>query len=635
MEFVPPHSLPVTAAENPTFPIPNTRDGTLFTHPHVIPNLHQAASVGDIDQVKILLQHDASAIDAQDDAGWTAMHHACAQGHAQIVTMLICNGASLDLRTHDGDGWSCLGLAASRGHLPVVQQLLSAGMEKYQPCETFEKLIASDRAALACQMSVFQHLRQGVGALHQVDVDLVFENQRASSLFLAYVGNPSPESFSADYLQESDICGTFCSPKGVPCKMEEVNLPQENLNNVQVVGWYWVTDWAVYVGDQDTDSQGWQYAKSFYETDYWKNVISSDTRGRRRKWIRIRRRKQGLVEVPDVVDLRSDYIARAKYMMEHGNFSNRDSKLTQLERCIQVLLNGIRDESDDNVKTEASQLAHQYLSRASDLQSPADTAHPDGQIQTTRERGNTDPTRWQHDEDAPKCKSCKRIFTLWLRRHHCRWCGKVFCDKCSSKRAPPIAGMIYPSDSLHGPYQMVPPPSESDSLVRVCDACYRSIPGEISVVTRTLPRIVAGSRSTSVPEIPPAYHSLPSNFLTLQAPSSNRSSISGISAARSNDEAITDCPICGLHLDTRDTGMSQLDIEEHLNDCLTNGTSKISGESYIAATLKQPLAGECSICFEEYQIGQRVARLNCFCLYHQKCLDSWMELGKLCPVHYR
>jgi hypothetical protein len=41
---------------------------------------------------------------------------------------------------------------------------------------------------------------------------------------------------------------------------------------------------------------------------------------------------------------------------------------------------------------------------------------------------------WQLDSDAPNCTGCDTEFTFFTRRHHCRACGKVFCDKCTQGR---------------------------------------------------------------------------------------------------------------------------------------------------------------------------------------------------------
>lgn len=38
---------------------------------------------------------------------------------------------------------------------------------------------------------------------------------------------------------------------------------------------------------------------------------------------------------------------------------------------------------------------------------------------------------WLDDATAVKCRDCDRKFTTFLRRHHCRICGKIFCHNCT------------------------------------------------------------------------------------------------------------------------------------------------------------------------------------------------------------
>lgn len=40
--------------------------------------------------------------------------------------------------------------------------------------------------------------------------------------------------------------------------------------------------------------------------------------------------------------------------------------------------------------------------------------------------------RWEEDEKVEECNNCKRRFTIILRKHHCRLCGKIYCGRCSS-----------------------------------------------------------------------------------------------------------------------------------------------------------------------------------------------------------
>ncbi|VDP04911.1 unnamed protein product [Soboliphyme baturini] len=61
--------------------------------------------------------------------------------------------------------------------------------------------------------------------------------------------------------------------------------------------------------------------------------------------------------------------------------------------------------------------------------------------------------------DDDRCHRCQTQFTLINRKHHCRNCGQIFCDKCSSRYIPlPHIGI------------------ERD--VRVCETCFDKEPSE-------------------------------------------------------------------------------------------------------------------------------------------------------------
>jgi hypothetical protein len=42
--------------------------------------------------------------------------------------------------------------------------------------------------------------------------------------------------------------------------------------------------------------------------------------------------------------------------------------------------------------------------------------------------------RWQPDSEVSDCPICGRTFAFWLRKHHCRKCGRVVCGNCSPHR---------------------------------------------------------------------------------------------------------------------------------------------------------------------------------------------------------
>ncbi|KAJ2201898.1 hypothetical protein IW143_006271, partial [Coemansia sp. RSA 520] len=58
------------------------------------------------------------------------------------------------------------------------------------------------------------------------------------------------------------------------------------------------------------------------------------------------------------------------------------------------------------------------------------------------------------------------------------------------------------------------------------------------------------------------------------------------------------------------------------------------GVKYVAYKLNSdtPLLGqECAICFDDFEPGQQVARLNCLCTYHLPCISDWLLRTPACP----
>jgi hypothetical protein len=45
---------------------------------------------------------------------------------------------------------------------------------------------------------------------------------------------------------------------------------------------------------------------------------------------------------------------------------------------------------------------------------------------------------------------------------------------------------------------------------------------------------------------------------------------------------------------------------------------------------------ECTICLEEFEVGQDMGRLECFCRFHLHCIREWFvnHYGQ-CPVHHQ
>ena len=62
--------------------------------------------------------------------------------------------------------------------------------------------------------------------------------------------------------------------------------------------------------------------------------------------------------------------------------------------------------------------------------------------------------KWADDSEVGDCHGCQRDFTLTVRKHHCRNCGQIFCNECSSKSASV---------------------GNSRKPLRVCESCFKEL----------------------------------------------------------------------------------------------------------------------------------------------------------------
>ncbi|KAF9621425.1 hypothetical protein IFM89_021464 [Coptis chinensis] len=77
--------------------------------------------------------------------------------------------------------------------------------------------------------------------------------------------------------------------------------------------------------------------------------------------------------------------------------------------------------------------------------------------------GNEEKDHWVPDEAVTKCTSCGTDFGAFVRKHHCRNCGDIFCDKCTHGRIALTA-------------------EENAQQVRVCDRCLAEVTQRLSNV---------------------------------------------------------------------------------------------------------------------------------------------------------
>ncbi|CAN4094010.1 unnamed protein product [Withania somnifera] len=82
---------------------------------------------------------------------------------------------------------------------------------------------------------------------------------------------------------------------------------------------------------------------------------------------------------------------------------------------------------------------------------------------------NEEKDHWAPDEAVSKCTACGSGFNAFVRKHHCRNCGDIFCDKCTQGRSALTA-------------------DENAPVVRVCDRCMAEVSRRLSSAKETVNR---------------------------------------------------------------------------------------------------------------------------------------------------
>lgn len=83
-------------------------------------------------------------------------------------------------------------------------------------------------------------------------------------------------------------------------------------------------------------------------------------------------------------------------------------------------------------------------------------------------------------ENVANCRKCNTSFGMLTRKHHCRACGRTFCQPCSSKSTP------------------LPQFNISES-VRVCDQCYSDIQSAIMKASKPAAGATTSNNNHSAP----------------------------------------------------------------------------------------------------------------------------------------
>ena len=84
---------------------------------------------------------------------------------------------------------------------------------------------------------------------------------------------------------------------------------------------------------------------------------------------------------------------------------------------------------------------------------------------------------WVKDETVLNCYNCNIEFNFYIRKHHCRKCGKIYCANCSNfwiqipefLNSPPKQNNIWSISTYLDYFNL------NDSKERVCQKCFMKI----------------------------------------------------------------------------------------------------------------------------------------------------------------
>ncbi|OIW34541.1 FYVE-domain-containing protein [Coniochaeta ligniaria NRRL 30616] len=368
--------------------------------------------------------------------------------------------------------------------------------------------------------------------------------------------------------------------------------------------------------------------------------------------------------------------------------------------------------------------------------------------------------RWQPDAEVTYCPICHTQFSFFIRKHHCRKCGRVVCDACSPHRitipyqyivqppgTPRISRGEYPTSftayadfgGLGGgervrlcnpcvPDPNITPPqatqaqdpasATSSGHARSQSSVNQPPAGQSPLINRLSAymgaynqtsdqfarsrSVTMGTHSTpaSPATNPPSYEPrqrpvrpggrAPSSsqarpFQGLPQPTDSSpavllasgSSVPGSSRTSRPLPAVPqpqhhpprhrpqipeedECPVCHRELPPRALPDFEARREAHITACIM---SHYSGSTPTRGTPPGPAGGgpsslsaffprrtgmfpykatekdcvdsaECTICLEEFEVGVDMARLECLCRFHRRCINAWFERHPgQCPMH--
>lgn len=154
-------------------------------------------------------------------------------------------------------------------------------------------------------------------------------------------------------------------------------------------------------------------------------------------------------EYSQLIEEKDAYITKAEKELRESQtaISKLEEKLNSSEKALSSL-QAVRIELSQRLEEVQSEAQRQWFSMGEQMQELAFTKNhlEERLIELLKDKDalwqKSDALefeqkvraeeRWVTDKEAPHCLDCQGQFTWYLRRHHCRLCGRIFCYYCSN-----------------------------------------------------------------------------------------------------------------------------------------------------------------------------------------------------------
>jgi hypothetical protein len=150
----------------------------------------------------------------------------------------------------------------------------------------------------------------------------------------------------------------------------------------------------------------------------------------------------------------------------------------EIENC--TIMSGIdvsnsSDVNEDSDLDIASELENEIQMSMQDIDTRPKRKKSSKTLNKSREsRGARRMMKWVNDESVDSCYGCSDTFTYIVNgKHHCRLCGRIFCQKCSRYKTVLPMDILKKIPDRPGSYTDFLFGEDSTSKVRVCADCFK------------------------------------------------------------------------------------------------------------------------------------------------------------------